>query len=276
MSSNKTAQLALGELNDAGGRTKSRYRSSKILPPVILFIVVCVMWQYAPGLLGVPRYILPALSDVFAAFLSVDNLRLYAMHGGVTLAEALIGLAIGTAAGFILGVVLAEMPRVHNTVYPYVIAIQSLPKVAIAPLFVIWLGFGIESKILIVLLLAFFPVLVNTITGVRSVDSDSLELFRSIGASRLVTMRKLVIPSAMPSFFAGFEVAVVTSLLGAIVGEFVGAQAGLGVLILQAQFRMDIASVFSVLIVLVVMGVSLNLLVRYLRKRALFWQPREK
>jgi NitT/TauT family transport system permease protein len=243
---------------------------------VLLLLATLLAWEFAPAYLGIPEYVLPPLSSVVRIFTDPEVFRLYGYNSGVTLIEALFGLFIGAFSGFLLGIVLAEIPRALHVIYPYIISIQAIPKVAVAPLFVVWLGFGISSKVLIVALLSFFPVFVNTISGVRSVDDDSNELFRTIGASRLQTLYKLSIPTAMPSIFSGFEIAVSVSMIGAIVGEFVGAQAGLGVLILQAQFRLNIPGVFSILIVLAVIGISLNFLVRFLRRRTLFWMPREQ
>ena len=146
-----------------------------------------------------------------------------------------------------------------------------MPKVAIAPLLIIWFGFGITSKIIVVSLLCFFPILVNTMSGIRGVSREQLELFSAIRASRFKTLTHLLIPVALPSILTGIELAVVVSLLGAIVGEFVGGEEGLGVLLLQAQFQMSMPSVFAILLVLAFLGVIFNLAIRFIRKRSLFW-----
>ena len=248
-----------------------RWTKSVVFGPWIFLVALLFFWEYGPGLLGMPEYILPRLSKVVRVFFDLSVLKLYLRNAYVTLSEALIGLVIGAGLGFIVGIVLTESRALYNTLYPYIVALQCMPKVAIAPLLVLWFGFGITSKIIVVALLCFFPVLVNTISGIRSVSAENLELFRAIRASRMTTLVHLLIPSALPSILTGVEIAIVVSLLGAIVGEFVGAEEGLGVLILQAQFQMNIPGVFTVLIVLAVLGVIFNLGIRVVRKKSLFW-----
>lgn len=244
---------------------------SALVGPWILLLLLLVVWEYADRFLGVQEFVLPRLTKVARIFLDPSALMLYLSNAYVTLQEALFGLVIGGALGFIVGVALTESRALFNTVYPFIVALQCMPKVAIAPLLVIWLGFGISSKVTVVALLCFFPVLVNTISGIRGVSTETRELFRAIRASRLTTLTHLLIPSALPSILSGVEIAIVVSLLGAIVGEFVGAEKGLGVLLLQAQFQMNIPGVFAILLVLAVLGVIFNVAIRTVRKRVLFW-----
>lgn len=244
---------------------------SSRLGPWIFLVVFLVFWEFAPGPLGIPDYILPALSKVLRVFTDLGVLKLYWRNSLVTLQEAVIGLLIGGGLGFVVGVLMTQSRTLFGTFYPYIVALQCMPKVAIAPLLVVWFGFGIASKVVVVALLCFFPVLVNTISGIRGVSAENLDLFRAIRASRMTTLVHLLIPSALPSILTGVEIAIVVSLLGAIVGEFVGAEAGLGVLLLQAQFQMNIPGVFAVLLVLALLGVIFNISIRIVRRRALFW-----
>jgi NitT/TauT family transport system permease protein len=154
---------------------------------------------------------------------------------------------------------------------PFVVATQVTPKTALAPLFIIWFGFGITSKVFIVAIIAFFPVLVSTISGFHSVDAEKIELMRSYGANKLKIIRFVKLPAAFPSIFAGLEVASVMSVLGAIIGEFVGSKAGLGRLILMSGERLDLGLVFSSILVLLVIGAGLKALADFLQKRLLFW-----
>jgi NitT/TauT family transport system permease protein len=151
-----------------------------------------------------------------------------------------------------------------------------MPKIAIAPLIIVWFGFGIGSKVVIAATVAFFPVLVNVIVGLKTIDQSKLDLMRSLDATRWQTFRMVKLPNALPFVFAGLDVAVVFSVLGAIVGEFVGAQQGLGNLILQFNFSLDIAGVFAVLILLSVLGVALHLIMQALQKRLIFWAEPEQ
>ena len=244
--------------------------------PLLLTAVILIVWQFAPTVFDIPPYILPPVTSIAQALFDVSAWPTYIENAAVTLSEALLGLAIGTAAGLVFGVLLYWSKFLERMTYPLIVALQSVPKVAIAPLFVVWLGFGIESKVLVVVLLVFFPVLVNTISGLRSTDPDYLELFAANKASKASTLRKLLLPAALPSILAGFEVAVTVSLLGAIVGEFVGAQKGMGVLLLQAQYQLNTAAVFALVVILAVIGIIMNLLVRLLRRKLLFWLPAER
>jgi NitT/TauT family transport system permease protein len=242
-----------------------------VSPPALLLVVVAVLWQFLPGLLGLKPFVLPPLSKVLAQFGSTSLLHQLWSNGLVTLKETLLGLLLGSVVGIIAGVLLGESSIVRATVYPYLVAFQSLPKIAVAPLFVIWFGFGTTPKVLVAATLTFFPLLVNTMSGVMTVDRDRAQLFRSLSASRRQTWIKLLLPSALPSVLAGFEVATVLALLGAILGEFVSSQDGLGVLLKQQQTSYDTAGVFANLIVLAAIGVVLNQIVVQLRKRLVFW-----
>lgn len=244
--------------------------------PILLFIAVIAVWEISTTVFGVPEYIIPPLSKIVRVFGDLPLIAIYLQNALVTLQEAMLGLLIGGSLGFVAGVILTGSRTLFQTFYPYIIALQCMPKVAIAPLLVIWFGFGQTSKVVVVGLLAFFPILVNTISGIRSVPQEGIELFRAIKASRLSTLRHLLIPAALPSIMTGIELAVVVSLLGAIIGEFVGAEQGIGILLLQAQFQMNIPAVFALLIILAGIGIILNLAVRAIRRRALFWIPAEK
>lgn len=267
----------------AGARTPQRRppvpavppRGVRILrtvgPPAALLVVLAVAWEFLPGLLNLKSFVLPQLSEILSQFGS-DTVRDQLWSNGlVTLKEALLGLLLGSATGIVAGLLLGESALARATFYPYMVAFQSLPKIAIAPLFVIWFGFGATPKVLVAATLTFFPLLVNTMAGVMSVDRDRAQLFLSLTASRRQTWTKLLLPSALPSVLAGFELGTVLALLGAILGEFVSSQDGLGVLLQQQQTNYDTAGVFATLMVLAFMGVALNQVVVQLRKRLVFW-----
>ena len=188
---------------------------------------------------------------------------------------ALLG-GIAIYSGILLGMIVSENAALERVVMPYVFGMQSVPKIAIAPLLLIWFGFGLTSKALLAGLLAFFPVLINTYAGMRMVDRDSLRLFRSLKARRWQVLWKLKLPHALPSILAGLDIAVVQSLLGAVVAEFISGKDGIGVAILQYQFINDTAGVFSALAVLAVTGIALHWGVRTVEKKVLFWKPGEE
>src|SRR5262245_4005597 len=218
----------------------------------------------------------PAPSAVARSLAGGIRTGVYLDHFWVTLWEALAGFAIAAVTGIIAGAVIAQFRLVERTVYPYLVALQTLPKIAIAPLIIVWAGFGLSSKVIIAALVAFFPVLVNVIVGLKTIDQSKLELMRSLRASRWQIFRLVTFPNALPFVFAGLDIAIVFSVLGAIVGEFVGAQRGLGNLILQFNVTLDIAGVFAILILLAVLGIALHLIMQAIQRRVIFWaQPDE-
>lgn len=251
-------------------------RTNQTIASLLLLTVLLASWQFLPGLLNTPTYVIPPFSDVLAALFDTSAFPRYWENTVATMKIVFIGLGIGVGSGLLLAVILAQFPRVYSVVFPYIVAIESVPKVAIAPLFIIWFGFGMESKVVVVVLLAFFPMLVSAIHGFRGVDRDQVELFRVNGANQWQLQTRLMVPSALPQIFSGLELAVANSMIGAIVAEFVGAQQGLGVLILQAQGRMQTAAVFALLIILSALGIILNIVVRQLRKIVVFWEISRK
>ena len=237
---------------------------------ILLFVGLLGGWELAVRLFDIPKIVLPAPSAVAAALWSGIQGD-FIMHFGITFYEVIAGFIIGSATGLILGALIAQFTLLERTLYPYIIAFQTLPKVAIAPIIVIWFGYGVTSKIVITATIAFFPLLANTIVGLRSAPTEQIELMVAFTASRWQVFRLARLPQALPYIFVGLDVAIVLSVIGAIVGEFVGAQAGLGYLILQKNFNMDMAGVFAILIVLSAMGVGLHLLVNAVQRRVVFW-----
>ena len=255
-------------------------RPEVVLAP-LLFFALLGAWYAATRAFRIPEFVLPPPAKVWASL--VDGLATspgdpagYWYHLGVTAGESLLGFALGSITGIVAGMAVAHSRIVARVLYPYIIALQSLPKVAVAPLFVVWFGFGMEPKVLITSVITFFPLLVNSIAGSRSVDVDRLELARSLGASGWQVFTKITFPSSLPFIFAGLNMAAVLSILGAIVGEFVGAQAGLGVLILQYNSNLDIAGVYSLFIVLAAMGLAMHFTMRFLERRLCFWAQRSR
>ncbi len=198
----------------------------------------------------------------------------YWYHAGITVWEAVLGFFIGSAAGALLGLALSHWPIAGRSWYPYIVGFQSLPKVALAPLMVVWFGFGLEGKVFITAIITFFPVLVNMMAGYQSVEPERIELARSCNASEWQLLTKIIIPSCMPFLFAGLGVASVLSILGAVVGEFVGARAGLGMLLMQFNQSMELAPMFAIILLLGVIGFLMNYAVGLVERRCCFWAQR--
>jgi NitT/TauT family transport system permease protein len=239
--------------------------------PIVVFVALMSAWEGTIRLLDVPAYLVPAPSAIVVALWSGLTSGLYFVHALVTATEALTGFVIGSLLGLAIGTVIVVFPTMERIVYPYVVALQTVPKVAIAPLMVVWFGFGLTSKVLVVALVSLFPVLVNVIAGLRAVDEDRLDLLGALSASRWQIFRHLRFPNSLPFLFAGLNTAIVFAVIGAIVGEFVGANRGLGFLILQANYQLDIAGAFSLFVVLSVMGLMLHTGLRWLERRCVFW-----
>ena len=243
---------------------------------LLLIVAVLAVWEAGVRAFAIPQFILPAPSNVFIALYRGFASALYIDHIWITITETLLGFVLGTSLAFLLGTVIALSRPVEYFLYPFVVMFQAMPKVALAPLIIVWFGLGLTSKVVNAALVAFFPLMVNTIVGLRSAEEDKVNLMRSLAASKTQIFWMLQLPNAMPYIFAGLEIAMIFALIGAIVAEFVGAQAGLGMLIQSMNFTMDVAGQFSVLLLLSVLGLILNGIVTGVRRRVLFWDASQK
>jgi NitT/TauT family transport system permease protein len=235
------------------------------------FVLVLVLWHAAVNLLEVSHLIFPGPIAVAQSLYTGIASGEFISHMWITLYEILAGFAAGAVLGFLLGAVIGQSALAEAVLYPYVLAFQTMPKVAIAPLFVLWFGFGPTSKVVITATIVFFPVLANTIVGLRSAPRDQIDLMKAFTASKWHIFRMVRLPQALPYVFAGLDIGIVLAVIGAIVGEFVGAQAGLGYLILQRNFSMDAAGMFAILVVLSLIGLALHAVMRAVARRVIFW-----
>ncbi|MPZ58895.1 MAG: ABC transporter permease subunit [Rhizobiales bacterium] len=254
-------------------------RRNRILLTLAGAVVLLGLWHLSVVVLQVPPYILPPPATVVSALWNGLHVPLMSPVGfyvplASTLYNAGMGFLIGGLLGILLGSLMAEFRPVETVLMPYAFALQSLPKVAIAPLIVIWCGFGDSSKIAMAGLLAFFPLMVNTFTGLRTVDPALLDLMRALSATRLETYRVAKLPAAAPYVFAGLDMAAVYSLLGAIIAEFLGAQQGIGVTITQAQAVTDVATVFAALVLLGITGIVIHTVIRAVERSVVHWAGR--
>lgn len=243
---------------------------------VLIVLVSLGLWEMAVRVFHVPAFVLPAPSRAVAALYRGTLSGVYLDNLWITLVETLLGFVLGALVAFLLGTAVALSRAVEYFLYPYIVMFQSVPKVALAPLIIVWFGLGLASKVVSAALVAFFPLLVNTIVGLRSADEDRVNLMRSLAATEAQIFWMLRLPTALPFIMAGLEVAMVFALIGAIVAEFVGAESGLGMLIQSMNFTMDVAGQFAVLFILALVGLGLNRAIAWLRRRVLFWDPSEK
>ncbi len=194
-------------------------------------------------------------------------------HFWATSTETLLGFALGCAIAFVVGAAVAEFRTLERFIYPYVVALQSMPKVALAPLLIVWCGFGLLSKVVLVALICFFPMFVNVVAGLHSARPELVDLYTAFSAGRWRLFLDVKLPSALPGIFAGLQISLVLALLGAVVGEFVASQQGLGSLIQAASLNFDVPVMFACIVTLGLMGAAASMLVRYLQRRLLFWEP---
>ncbi|MEZ4716159.1 MAG: ABC transporter permease [Caldilineaceae bacterium] len=239
--------------------------------PVVIAVGL-LAWDLLVRWQEYPAFILPRPGVVWQKFLSVAADGTLWRHAQVTLLEIGLGLAFGLSAALALGYVLGKHPLVERLVAPYVVASQSIPIVAIAPLLVIWLGNGLASKVLVTALITFFPTLISTIVGIRNVDPDLHDLMRSLRATRGQIFRLLELPAALPVIFGGLKLSVILAVVGAVVGEFVGADVGLGFLINLARGVLDTPLMFVAVFTLIVIAQLLYLSVSALESVSLRWQ----
>ncbi|MCB0139157.1 MAG: ABC transporter permease [Caldilineaceae bacterium] len=239
------------------------------------FVLFIILWALIVKLGQYPPFILPAPDVVLRKFISTLSQGTLIRHAWVTLSELMLGLLLGLTSAFLLGYLLGKNPRAERIIAPFIVASQSVPIVAIAPLLLIWFGSGLLSKVLVCALITFFPTLVNTIVGIRNVDTDLRDLMRSLRASRWQLFRLLDLPAAAPTIFGGLKLSVILSVVGAVVGEFVGADAGLGFLINLARGVLDTPLMFVAIISLIVLAQTLYMAVSALEAYYLRWQKNE-
>jgi NitT/TauT family transport system permease protein len=264
-------EQALATPSDAARRRSWLGSRPQLVISLLIFVGLIAMWETAVRVFQIPSLVLPPPSAIAISLAAMLQSPQMIRHIGVTAIEVVGGFAVGGGAGFVLGCLIGRYPVLERTVYPYVVAFQTVPKVAIAPLIIIWFGFGLSSKIVTAATICFFPVIANTLVGLRVTPPEQVEMMAAFMASRGQIFWKARLPHALPYIFTGLDIGIVLSVIGAIVGEFVGAQAGLGYLILQRQFSMDIAGVFAILVVLSVFGMALHEMMRWLQRRIVFW-----
>ena len=241
----------------------------------VIFVLFFGGWELAVRRGLMPSFVLPSPSAVVMRVVEDLTTASTLGDGLYTLTEILVGFAGALVLGVGLGAWIALSPLVDKVLSPYIVALQTIPKVAVAPILVIWFGFGIESKIVIVSLIDFFPILINAVAGFRSTDPRQILLMKSLEATDWQIFVKVRLPNATPYLMAGVYISMIFSVIGAVVGEFIGSARGLGSLIVQRQATMDVVGVFSVLVILTIIGVGLNAAARFVGRRIAFWSETE-
>jgi NitT/TauT family transport system permease protein len=244
-------------------------RVGNALLPVAVLLAVVAAWAGAVRLFAIPDYLLPSPEKVFQRI--VHDRALFWKHSLATLPVIVIGFLVSVVFGVLLALAVVLNRTAERALMPLIVGSQTIPKIAIAPLFVVWLGFGLQPKVAVTFLITFFPVVVATIAGLKAVEPDMLDMVRSMGASPTRTMLKVQIPTALPQFFSGLKIAITSAVVGAIVAEFVGSDTGLGYLLLTSTATLDGSLVWSALLILVVIGVALFAIIARLEKAVIPW-----
>jgi|SRR5690348_9292025 NitT/TauT family transport system permease protein len=236
-----------------------RERIGAILYPIGMMVVLLMIWEAASHAFSIPAYLVPAPS---AILLSMDTNSAVLIKESIgTTFEILLGFALSVAVGVPLALAIYLWRPFARAVYPVLVSSQAVPKVAVAPLFLVWFGFGLLPKVLIAFLIAFFPVVINTAMGLAALEREKIYLAQSMGFGPIATFFKIQLPNAMPSIFAGLKISITFAVVGAVVGEFVGGQGGLGYLLLIANGNMDTALLFAGIVALTLLGVVLFALI---------------
>jgi ABC-type nitrate/sulfonate/bicarbonate transport system permease component len=246
---------------------------SWILPLLVLSIALAA-WEIIVRIRDTPRWFLPKPSDIAQEMVASRALLL--QHTWTTAQEVLVGLSLAFVLGVLLAVAIASSRFVERAVYPAIVASQAIPIIALAPILLIWFGYGMTPKVIVVVLICFFPIVVSMVDGLRAADADAIALLRSMGANRLQIMRIVRVPASLPNLFSGLRIAAAVSVIGALVGEWVGASSGLGYLMTRSAAQFQTPRLFAAVVIAAIMGVLLFALVALVERLALPWRASER
>ncbi len=256
------------------GSPQSALMRKSTAASVALLVVFLAGWQWGPGLLGIPPFIVPPLSLVAEEAVRMWHVNALMTHTAITAAEVIAGFLIGSLLGACIGYLLGMSPAAEFALSPYILALQIAPKVAFAPLFIMWMGFTVYPKILVAILIVFFPVLVNVLTAVRTVDPDLINLARAFKATRAQIFWKIEFPASMPPLFAGLRIGSTLAVVGVVVGELVGGNLGLGYLLAFGEGQANTPMVFVTILMLTLVGTVAYLAVILVETRVLHYLPK--
>ncbi len=266
------APLIQPTLRARNGRLLSRWGSAawQYMPAVVLLVALVGLWELLVEVLDTRPYILPAPSAIWEALL--DKGHLLPNHIQATATEAVLGLVAAAVGGVVLAVLISSIPLAQRVLYPIIVTSQTVPAIVLAPLLIVWVGIGLESKLIVVALVGFFPIVVSTVDGLASADRDMVALVRSMGASKLGVLRHVLVPSAVPGFFAGLKIAAAYSVIGAVIAEWVAAKEGLGIFIIRSQASFRIDQIFVAIAVIALLSIALFVAVHLLARVASPWK----
>jgi NitT/TauT family transport system permease protein len=251
---------------------RSPYAEGALASLVLLILFLCA-WQWGPAALAIPSFIVPPLSMVFEESLRMWQQNHLLFHTGVTTAEVLVGFVLGSLLGAVFGYLLGVSRAAEIALSPYILALQIAPKVAFAPLFILWMGFTVYPRILVAILIVFFPVMVNVLTAIRGIDADLINLVRAFKATRAQIFWKVEFPASLPALFAGLRIGATLAVVGVVVGELVGGNSGVGFLLSFGEGQANTPMVFVAIILLTLIGGFAYFLVVAIERRVLHYLP---
>ena len=244
------------------------------LPAMLIVVAIAGLWEWVVAANDIPHWKLPAPSSIGVELWASRGMLLG--HTWVTMEEVLIGLALALATGVLLAWLINLSRTLERVIYPSVIASQTIPIIVIAPLLLIWLGYGIQHKVIVVALISFFPIVVNTVDGLKSADPDVINLLRTLGANRWQVFCKVQVPASLPFLFSGIKIAVTVSVIGAVIGEWVGSSEGLGYLAIRSKSQFLSERVYATVVLLSLMGIGLFLIAGALERALLPWYHNQR
>lgn len=248
-------------------------RLREIFLPVLFFLGILALWEGFVFIFNIPQYLLPKPTNIFSEI--VINFNSLLKHTGITMLEAVIGFLLGNILGFVAAVIFSHSETAEKGFYPYAIALKTTPILAMAPLLVLWFGTGMTSKIVASAIVCFFPILVNTVKGLKTISSEYLDLLKSFSARRYQIFIKLRLPNSLPYIFSALKISTGLAMVGAIVGEFVGAKEGIGFIILISTYHLETVRMFAAIIMSALGGVLFFYLINLIEKWVVFWQRPE-
>jgi len=262
-----TIEQVEAQVQDRQARHQLRARTSAVIYPIMTVIGTLAAWEIVARAFAIPTFLLPAPSAIVASL--VEHTGLLLKHGWVTTVEIVLGYLLSIVVGVPLALAIFMSPAFSRSVLPLLVSSQAMPKVAVAPLLLVWFGFGLLPKVLIAFLIAFFPIVISMAVGLASIEPEKIYLARSMGLGAAATFFKIRLPSALPSIFGGLKISITLAVVGAVVGEFVGGDAGLGYLLMVANGNIDTPLLFAGIIALTVQGVVFYVLVELAERLAI-------
>ncbi len=243
------------------------------IAPVLAISIILILWQTLSATGTVPKFMLPSPLDVVKAF--IGDFPLLMKHTGTTLSEAFLGLSLGVVLGFAVAVVMDRFEIAYKAIYPVLVITQTIPTVAIAPLLVLWLGYGIFPKVTLIIITSFFPITIGLLDGFKSADPDAISLMKAMGATRMQRFYHIKLPSSLSHFFAGLRISVSYSIIGAVVAEWLGGFSGLGVYMTRVRKSFSFDKMFAVIFFISIISLLLMLGVSALQKAVMPWERRD-